>query len=277
MNLYIENKSFAFIKKSFKVVKKNTDKDIFKLFVIQYKGGFSGKAYRFAQKKQKIYDVEYVIFGEKGISGALKYLNKSKHPISLTIVIDKPISAKAKRKLLTAKKEFKIIDTSTCAENVDFYKSFYKILYKTNTEDHILDADIMHIYKFYETVYQCKFSSCLGQNIYVTKNGSVHFCPFYLDNSLIGSLRSNEKYFDAQSFKDTLHTAIDKRDHCRCTCEHFDYCSGACPLEDGCCNFPELFKKNKTRFDQIVQNNEPLTDKNWVVAKIIIKDIAYGE
>jgi radical SAM protein with 4Fe4S-binding SPASM domain len=277
MNLYVENKSFSFIKKAVRTVKENTGKDIFKLFVICNKGGFSGKACRFARKRQKIYDVEYVIYGEKGLGSALKYLNKNKRPISLTFVIDKPISAKAKKTLLTARKEIKIIDTSGCEENVNFYRSFYKILYKTNTEDLILDADVMHLYKFYETVFQCKFSSCLGQNIYVTEHGSVHFCPLHLNDSLVGALRSNEKYFDAQCFKDILHTAIEKRDHCQSTCEYFDYCSGACPLEDGCCNFPELFKKNKARFDEIVQNNKPLTDQNFVVAKIIVKDIAYGE
>ena len=277
MNLYIENKSFSFIKKVFKAIKENTGKDIFKLFVIRDKGGFSKRAYRYARKKQKVYDIEYVICGEKGLRSALKHLNKNKHPISLTLVIDKPISTKAKKSLLTARKELKIIDTSGCTANVDFYKSFYKILYKTNEEDLILDADIMHLYKFYEPVFQCKFSSCLGQNIYVTRSGSVHFCPLHLNDSSVGTLGSSEKYFNTQCFKDVLHAAIEKRDRCKSTCDYFDYCSGACPLENGCCDFPTLFKKNKSRFDEIVQKNEPLTNHNLVVAKIIIKDIAYGE
>ena len=277
MNLYVENKSFAFIKKAFKSIKENTGKDISKLFVIHYKGGFGRKVCHFARKRQKISDIECVICGEKGLGRALKHLNKRKFPVSLTFVIDKPLSAKAKGKLLTVKKEIKIIDTSGCAENVDFYKSFTKILYRTNEEDLVLDADIMHLYKFYETVYQCKFSSCLGQNIYVTSSGSVHFCPLHLQSSFVGTLRSSEKYFDTQCFKDILHEAVKKRDLCRSECKYFDYCSGACPLEAGCCDFPKLFEQNKARFDAVVQKNEPLTDKNFVFAKIVIKDIAYGE
>jgi radical SAM protein with 4Fe4S-binding SPASM domain len=156
-------------------------------------------------------------------------------------------------------------------------KSFNKILYKTNSEDMILSVDLMHLYKFYEPIFQCKFSSCLGKNIFISRKGTVHFCPMHVENSFMGSIYSQNNYFDTQIFKNVLHSAIEKRSNCKSTCKYYDHCSGGCPLECGCCNFPELFEKKKSEFDRITQNNEPLTDKKLAVAKIVVKDIAYGE
>ena len=277
MNLYIENKSFSFLKKAFTAVKNNIKKDIYKLTVINYKGGFSFKAAHYARRRHQTYDIEYVIHGEKGLCKAIKRLNKNKKSISLTLVISKPLSQNARNSILTAKKELRIVDVSGNDSNIEFYKSFSKIIYKTDKEDLILDADIMHLYKFYETVYQCRFSSCLGKNLFISRDGAVHFCPVHTEKSAIGSIHSEEKYFDNPTFKDVLHSAIEKRDTCKRSCKYFDHCSGACPLEDGCGDFPELFEKNSSELDRIIQNSEPLTDKKLVVAKIVIKDIAYGE
>jgi radical SAM protein with 4Fe4S-binding SPASM domain len=277
MNLYIENKSFFFVKKAINAVENAIKKDIHKLTVINYNGGFTFKAAHYARRKHQIYDIEYIIYGEKGLHNAIRRLNKSKKRISLTLVISKLLSKKAQNLILKANNVLKIIDLSNNDSNIKFYKSIDKIIYKTDTVDLILDTDIMHLYKFYETVFQCKFSSCLGKNIFVSKNGTVHFCPIHTEKSLVGNIYCTENYFDNQTFKNVLHSAVEKRDNCKSTCQYYEHCAGACPLEDGCCDFPELFEKNKTELDRIIQNNEPLTDKKLAVAKIVVKDIAYGE
>jgi hypothetical protein len=70
---------------------------------------------------------------------------------------------------------------------------------------------------------------------------------------------------------------MEKRTKCKQECLYFSYCSGACPLEEGCCNFPELFEKNSTEFNAIINNNKNLEDVNFFIAKLIIKNIAYSE
>ncbi len=274
MNFYVENKSLLFVKKAFEAVQKNTKEEINKGFIINYKGGFSKKTYNFFKKKT-IYDVEYVMKGVKGLKKALRCLNMNKNPISLTLLIDKEISSKNKKLLLKAKKTIKIIDNSNISENILFYKSCNKIIYKTSLEDNILDIDIMHIYKFFEPELQCKFSSCLGKNYYVDRNGIVHFCPLHLSESIVGSISSDEKFMDNDLFISVLKKAIEKRNTCKRECKYFDYCLGACPMENGCCDFPELFKKNTKYIDDIIHNNKDLTNENLLVAKIIIKDAVY--
>ena len=274
MNVYIENKSLPFFKKAFNAVEQNVKKDVLKVFVIEYKGRFSSKAYRFS-KKQGVHNVEYVLYGEKRIARAVRYLNRKKNPISLTIVLNKPLSAGAKKALLRAEKECKVIDRSPGGANVPFCNSFANVLCKSAAEDQILDADVMHLYKFYEPAFQCNFSSCLGKNFYVTKSGTVHFCPEHLNESIVGNVMSAEKYLESDRFQAVLSEAIKKRTDCHNRCEYYDYCSGACPLREGCSDFPALFKKNAAEFDRIVSGNEPLDGKKLAVAKIVVKDAVY--
>ena len=276
MNLYVENRSPRFFRKAFAAVEQNVKRDVTKVFVVEYRGGFSSKPYRIA-KKQGVHNVEYVIFGERGIARAIWSLNRKKNPISLTVVLRKPLSARAKKRILRAEKEFKVIDRTPEGANVPFCNSFANILCKSVAEDQILDADVMHLYRFYETVFQCKFSSCLGKNFFVSRNGTVHFCPEHLQDSLVGRIGDEGNYLESERFRAVLSEAIKKRSECREHCEYFDYCSGACPLEDGCSDFPALFKKNAAEFDRIVSENESLEGKKLAVAKIVVKDAVYPE
>ena len=100
----------------------------------------------------------------------------------------------------------------------------------------------MNIYKFYEPDLQCKFSSCLGKNYYVDRRGDVHFCPVYLTKSIVGNIKTNERYLESDTFKKVIEQSIEKRENCKKQCKYFDYCAGACPLEEGCSEFSNLFK-----------------------------------
>ena len=276
MNFYVEYKSQSSLKKAYEDVVANTGKTVYKAFLIQHDGKFSKKPYHYFRKK-RIYDIEYVLFGTRGLKRAMAYLNLAKNPISLTLVLDRPLDRKSTSLLAKAKRTVKVIDRSGDAQNVAFYRACSKILFSTAEEDHILDADIMHIYKFYEPILQCKFSSCLGDNVYVDRVGRVSFCPRYPDRSVMGMLGAQTKYFESASLVQTLEAAIAKRESCKSTCRHFEHCMGACPLEDGCGNFPELFEKNAAYLDDIIANSKDLGKENYTVAKIVVKDRVYGE
>lgn len=276
MNLYIENKSYSFFKKAFVAVTKNVNKDADKVFIIEYKGRFSSPAYRFA-RRQGVYNIEHIIFGERGLARAVHYLNRRKSPISLTIVLKKPLSKRGQKKLLCAKKEFKIIDLSNQEANFAFCQTCQMALYKSATVDQILDADIMHLYKFFETVFQCKFSSCLGEHFYVTKKGTVHFCPMHLNESEVGHIDGEGHYLNHEHFRATLDQAIEKRTICQNECQYYEYCAGGCPMEEGCCDFPALFERNAGEIDRIIQEGESLDGKKIAIAKIVVKDAVYFE
>jgi radical SAM protein with 4Fe4S-binding SPASM domain len=216
-----------------------------------------------------------VLFGVRGLGGAIKCLNLSKNPITLTLVVSKKLNEKSKHLLQKAKKTVKVIDNSGSKENIEFYKSSNKILYKAGDVDMALDVDIMHLYKFYEPLFGCNFSSCLGKNIFVDRDGKVHFCPKYPEKSIVGTLDSAKDYFKADTFIDTLNNAVEKRKQCKNDCKYYEYCGGACPLQDGCSDFPELFEKNSVCIDKIIKNGEDLAKQSYTVAKIVIKDIAY--
>jgi radical SAM protein with 4Fe4S-binding SPASM domain len=276
MELYIENKSIGFVKRAYQKVTENTKSTVYRVVLFNRGPFFKPVAFRFFKRKG-IYDIEYVLFGTTALSRALTLLNRQNNKISLTVLIDRPLTKKDKENLSLARSEVKIIDTTTDVGNLEFYKKSKYILYRWQNEDTILDHDLMHIYKFYETRYQCKFGSCLGNVLYVDAKGNVHFCPWHPELSTVGTLKDKINYFNGENAISVLNEAIAKRKKCKAECEYFEYCSGGCPLEEGCLDFPELFGKNKSFIDGVITAGEDLSNQNLAVAKIVIKDITYGE
>ena len=276
MELYIENKSIGFVRRAYQKVTENTKATVYRAIVFN-RGAFFKPAAQHFFKKKGVYDIEYVLFGTAALRPAMKRLNRGKNKITLTVFIDRPLTKGDMARLSLARSEVKVIDTTADKGNLEFYKGSKYILYKWQDEDTILDHDLMHIYKFYETRYQCKFGSCLGNTLYVDAKGGVHFCPWYPERSAIGSLKDKVNYFNDENALSVLNDAIAKRKRCKAECVHFEYCSGGCPLEDGCLDFPALFEKNSGFIDGVIAAGGDLSNQNLAVAKMVIKDITYGE
>ena len=276
MELYIENRSKSFIKQAYRRISENTNATIYRVVIFNRCSIFKSSAYHFFKKKG-VYDIEYVVFGTAALRRAITLLNRQNKKISLTVMIDRTLTEKDKAKLSLARSEIKVIDATQSRENLEFYKSSKYILYKWNDEDTILEHDMMHLYKFYENRYQCKFGSCLGNVLYVDGKKNVYFCPWHTELSDVGTLKDKVNYFNEKNAISVLSDAIAKRKQCKTECEYFEYCSGGCPLEDGCLNFPKLFEKNKSFIDKVIADGGDLSDQNLAVAKLVIKDIVYGD
>ena len=79
----------------------------------------------------------------------------------------------------------------------------------------------------------CFFSSCLGNTVFLKKNGELSICPFELGVSLCktdldGSLNT---LYETESFKELLISHIYKRDRCKEICDWYSSCKGGCPLD----------------------------------------------
>ena len=276
MNLYIENKSPSFVKKAFETVVENTKKTVFKGVAVNRKTRFDSRTYRFFRKRM-VYDIEYVIFHSRALRRGIRFLNKEKKAIGLTYVIDKPLTEKEKRLLGKARRPIKIVDETADAENLRFYQDSKYILHRACGEDKIRDVDIMHLSKFEETLYGCRFSSCLGQYLYVDGAGNVYFCPEHKAESYVGTIDVPENYFQSEKILSVLRNAVEKRKSCKESCPHFSLCNGACPLEEGCCDFPMRYETYGNRIDRLAQERTDLSTLHFSEGMILLKDIAYGE
>ena len=275
MELYIDNVSFGFTKKAYERIVENTEKTVFRAVIIS-KGTLKRGARRFFLKK-RIYDIEYILYGTSQLKKALKLFNRKKHPINLTLVVSKPLTAKENAWLSEIRREVKITDTTSDNGNLEFYKSSKYILYKFGDTDTVLDADIMHIYKMGETEYQCRYNNCLGKTLYVSKNGNVYFCPYHTEESNVGTLKDQKDYFQDEKIISVLKGTLEKRRECKAKCQYYEECGGGCPLEKGCGEFPQLFEKNKAYIDRIIEDGDDLSKHSYAVAKLVIKDIVYEE
>ena len=275
MDFYIDNRSGAFVQRAYRSITEHTKATVVRAILFN-RGAFRYGAMRFLRKKG-VYDIEYVIYGTRALRRAIFQLNRKVKHIFLTVVISAPLTERDKRLLSLARSEVKVIDTTDVEANRDFYKSSKHILYRFANEDTILDHDIMHIYKFFESRYQCKFSSCLGNVLYVDRDGKVYFCPYHTEESAIGTIYEKKNYFKEPAIQRALESAITKRQTCSAECQHFSFCNGGCPLEDGCLDFPALFQRNTELLDGIISRGDDLSRYNLAIAKMVIKDITYGE
>jgi len=276
MNLYIENKSARFALRAYDKVLKNTGKDVHRVILI-CRGGLHRSTVKHIRRRKKIGDIECVIFKASQLKAAMKLANRKRHFIVLTYVVDHKLTEKERKIISSAMRLLKIHDYTGDAENAAFYRSEGHILYRTDSEDTILDTDLMHAYKFYETQYQCRFSSCMGENLYVDAKKRVYFCPFHKDKSLVGTLDDGTNYFNSEEMLKTLRQTIEKRNACRSGCPHFELCGGGCPLEEGCLGFPERIAAASETIDRIIEGHIDVSTLGYAVGKIVIKDALYEE
>ena len=276
MNLYIENKSAYFVLRAYDRILKNTGKDVHRAILI-CRRGLHISTVKHLRRKKRIGDIECVIFKPSHLKAAMKLANRTRRFILLTYVVDHKLSARERDILSSAKRLLKIHDYTGDADNIEFYRSESHILYRTENEDTVLDVDLMHLYKFYETQYQCRFSSCMGGKLYVDANKRVDFCPYHKDESFVGTLDDDINYFDTENMLGTLRKTIEKRDVCKSNCPHFELCGGGCPLEEGCLGFPERMAAASEAIDKVIDSRADVSTLGYAVGKIVIKDALYEE
>ena len=276
MNLYIENKSPSFVATAFERVVTNTKKTVEKGIAVNRRPRFDSRTYHFFRKRQ-VYDIEYVIFHTRALRRAVKFLNRKKRPIGLTLVVSKALTKRDKRLLDRARRTVKVVDDTGREDNLAYYRQSKYVLYRAGGENTLVAADVMHLTKFDETLYGCRFSSCLGQYLYVDAKGKVFFCPEHKENSLVGTLEDEENYFKSERILEVLRQAVEKRKSCKAECPHFSLCNGACPLEEGCADFPALMQKHGEEIDRLVASKTDLATLHYAVGYMVLKDAIYAE
>ena len=103
-------------------------------------------------------------------------LNINSNRFYTTLIVDEKLTRKWKKRIDGLNGLIRIIDTTNDCPNEDYYKSNRRIIHKSKIIDQFEEADILSMVLGTMSTYQCKYSSCLGQNIYISSKGSVSFC-----------------------------------------------------------------------------------------------------
>jgi len=272
---YFEYTSVYRFKKAYETLEENTDGRI-RHAVIESSRGVRRVLYRYCRRR-KIPYVSFILTRLVGLKKALRYLHRRKFPITLTLKVTRALKKREKRLLSEAVMPILVEDETGISENLAYYRENKAILYKTKDENRVRDADFMHLSRFGEPLYGCQFSDCLGECLGVDKKGRVFFCPKHREESLVGDLKTKEPYFEAPVFLAVKEAFSKKQESCEASCEHYGICMGACPMEEGCLDFPSSFERADRLLTEISQGKQELSAFDYATVHTVLKDICYGE
>ena len=133
-----------------------------------------------------------------------------------------------------------IYDSSNCIENTEKYNFNRYVIHKSLSNSNMDSAKIYMLSA--GMITDCRFDSCLGKNLYISKNGEVSFCTKYPEKSKLGTITDlDSDIFDKAVFYETLQAMIDKRSKCQSNCDLFGNCQGGCVFECDCNLFKSTF------------------------------------
>lgn len=275
MTGYFEFTTLHAFKRAYETLEENTDERI-RHAIIESSRGVRRAAYRYCRRR-KIPYVSFILPRLVGLKKALRLLHRKKFPITLTLKVTRALNKREKRLLSKAYVPILVEDETGISENLAYYRENKAILYQTQDENRVRDADFMHLSRFGAPLYGCQFSDCLGERLGVDKKGRVFFCPKHREESLVGNLKTKACYFESPVFLAVKEAFEKKQKGCEAVCEHYGICMGACPMEEGCLDFPVSFEAADRFLTDITDHKRDLSGYDYATVHTVLKDICYGE
>lgn len=177
--------------------------------------------------------------------------------------------SKAKWRMIQKLKGTIYIDDFSGGMNTQKYQTNKRILYN-DTHNQSLKK-----YNLYSTVagrtgMECEFSSCLGKNIYISKDGNMSFCPIYPERSLLGSVLSERKPFENEYFAECLKSMIRKRENCKRICKWFYLCNGGCVFKSDCQQQKENLSRAFSDIEETIKRRKSLENLPFYLEQSVL-------
>ena len=144
---------------------------------------------------------------------------------------------------------------------------------KDNNHDDIFDYDMLNLYVFGNTLYQCKSSSCLGNILYINKLGVASYCPMHKEEPVLCNIFDKANVFDNNDFDAFVGEAVEKRNNCKMNCSIYAQCMGGCFFDKDCINIKIEFDNAKKTYDYI-SNVKSLDELPFKYKHIKIREIS---
>lgn len=171
-------------------------------------------------------------------------------------------------------------------ENIDYSNNyieyFRKWIYDKNALQISFFDNVINTVLLKTGLIDCRYSSCLGKRLYLSKNNVFSFCPFYPEKTVLANLSYINTFndiFEQANILNTISNSIKKRNNCINNCEYYDFCKGGCPiLETTECkekHFIEFYNEVKQTMEKVVNSNN-LDEYNTHVKNAVLKYIVFN-
>lgn len=106
----------------------------------------------------------------------------------------------------------------------------------------------------------CMFNSCLGNTLFLKRNGDLSICPRTPDICLnrLNEGDSITSAFDTEDFKRLLLRQITKRNHCKKVCRIYHFCHSGCPMQEEASECSILKKTEKLSCSETAENEQKI-------------------
>ena len=270
MNVIVEYSTYKKKKKIFhKVTEDYKNKELH--FVVVFEKGVSTRPYYFLRKK-RYRNIEYVVNCKYRLSRLIRLSKLNKRPLKLVLTLNND-ARKYIKKLNRLNNITRIYDKSTFDSNYDILNKNDYLLIKDNRHDDIFEYDMLNLYVFGNTLYQCKSSSCLGNILYIDKKGVVSYCPIHKEESVLGNIFEITNAFDNDDFDLFVGKAVEKRNNCKLNCSNYNKCMGGCFFDNDCKDIKNGLDKAMKTYEYI-SNVKSLDELSFKYKHIKIREIS---
>lgn len=152
------------------------------------------------------------------------------------------------------------IQDQTEGLNREFYESCRKVIFSDKLSDGIAEAEA-YAMAVKTPLKNCRYSSCLGKTLFVSRGGDISFCPVYPEQTKLGHLRELKTLFHTELFGACLAATISRRAACKASCPRFNECMGGCPFSADCGDFLK-------RCDQAEADVQNLIDQRYALCAV---------
>ena len=93
--------------------------------------------------------------------------------------------------------------------------------------------DIINNVLLKTVINDCSHSSCLGKELYLSKDKVFSFCRIYPSKTILANLsdiNNLNDVFEQRNLLSIIKNSINKRNICLNDCKYYDVCKGGCPL-----------------------------------------------
>lgn len=249
MDIYLEYKDFTgTIKNINDIVKKLNEQEQFNLHIV-YERKVSLIELILLIRKLKRFSSFEIITEPKNITKSLIRFANGNSKLGILFLTKSKLTMNELKKVSSIKGIIRVIDFSN--QNKQLCRN-RNIIMCNGDKDDLKTADIYNLLSRTNPIYQCRFSSCLGNTLYISKNKAVSFCPKYTEQSKLGNLDELLDFFSNNTFYEVLEQTITKRKQCKNECVYFEKCKGGCPFEDDCSEFKNTYQTAKNEIDEII-------------------------
>ena len=273
MNLYIENAGiFKNVRRIRKCVGLLKQKEALDLYIISRRAVSYFALSWLVLRNKRIGSITLIQYAKKVTPDILYFANRVNR-FSLQLIVDHKLRAKEWERIASLKRIIYIHDISGEKENCKRYQNNRFVVWDDGSRCGLQKPTAWTLLSG-GAALDCAHTSCLGNTIFISRQGEISFCPRHPEKSRLKQL--NGQLFECETFLRMLEEIIARRETCRATCRYYALCKGGCAFEKDCTLFQQEIVAAEADLEGFIQkqvrlDSVPFYQEEAIIRRLFLK------